>query len=96
MSELYLEIIKISIIAIYIIWSFAFSINALLILYNNEGAIEWARRFYSKKVFTIEAYLFFPAIYIFWLLFELLPALIGLSSEVVRFNLQKIIDIVFP
>lgn len=95
MVDLYIEIIKIGIVGLYIVWGFAFSIHSLLILHNNKSAIEWARRFHTPKMFRIEAYIFFPMIYLCWILFEFLPALLKISSDVIEFNLERIITTPF-
>ncbi len=95
MGEYYLDLLIRAIILTYLVWGFAFSIHALLIMCRTKSAIKWARRWYSPKVFRLESFIFYPMIFIAYILFEMLPFFIGINKEPFRFNIDNLSNIVF-
>ena len=95
MEYFYLKVISIVIVITYLCWGFAFALQSLLILRGTKNAIKWAKNWYSPKVFFYELIIFSPIIYIFYLLFELFPSILLLDDNIVKFDINKIFDIVF-
>lgn len=83
------------IIYTYLVWGFAFSIHAMLIMCGVESAIRWAKRWYSPKAFIIETYIFYPMILIGYLFLELIPKALGITQEFVRFDIPGMINRAF-
>lgn len=95
MSEFWSDTITILAVATYLTWGFTFAIHALLVLNGNHTAIQWARRWYSEKVFRREIQLFYPMLWFTYLLFELLPAYLGITEEYNRFSSTRMIENAF-
>lgn len=95
MQEMYWDMGTTMAIATYLVWGFAFSLHALLVLNGNDHAVRWARRWYSKKMFLWEARVFYPLLLLTYLLLEVLPAFIGLTKEYNRFGVDRMIMIAF-
>jgi hypothetical protein len=68
--------VKAGLIAIgmsYAVWGLVFAIELLLVHNNNQTAIEWFKQRYSKKAFKIEYKVFYPMLWIFYFLLEIIP-----------------------
>jgi len=76
----------------YICWGFVFAIEALLLMHGRPEAVEWVKSRYSFKTFRIESLIFMPMIYLFYILLEIIPGLIGLESAVLRFSPKELIE----
>ncbi len=59
----------------YIVWGFVFSIQLLLVHNQSASAIEWFKRYYSYKSFELEYKIFYPMVWIFYFLWDYLPAI---------------------
>lgn len=95
MQELYWDLGMTMAIATYLVWGFAFSLHALLVLNGNDQAVRWARKWYSRQMFLWEARVFYPLLVLNYLLFEVLPAYVGLTKEYNRFSVDQMITIAF-
>ena len=60
----------------YIVWGFVFSIQLLLVHNHSKPAIDWFREHYNYKSFEIEYKVFYPMVWIFYFLWDYLPALL--------------------
>ena len=58
----------------YITWGFAFSIEVLLAHNEVQGAIDWFKKHYSSRMFSIEYKVFYPLIKIMHFLLETIPS----------------------
>lgn len=76
----------------YICWGFVFAIQGLLLLHGRPEAVAWLKRFYRFKTFMIELYIFFPMLWLFHFLLEVIPRLIGLEDAVIRFSISDLIE----
>lgn len=79
----------------YIVWGFIFGVHSLLVASGSSGAKKWAKYWYHKKGYVYECYIFFPMIYLVFLLMEFLPALVGLNSDYKGFDFEAIKDTSF-
>ncbi len=70
----------------YICWGFVFAVQALLLLHGRPEAVEWLRGRYTLKSFRREMTAFMPMIYLFYILLEIIPGLIGLEDAVIKFS----------
>ena len=59
----------------YIVWGFVFSIQLLLVHNHSKAAIDWFKAHYSYKSFELEYRVFYPMIWIFYFLWDYLPAI---------------------
>lgn len=60
----------------YIIWGMMFAIQALLFNYDVKSAKEWFSLRYTKKSFRREYLWFYPLLWIFYILLEIIPNII--------------------
>ncbi len=74
----------------YICWGFVFAIQALLLMHGRPEAVEWLKSRYSYKSFRREMFAFMPMIYLFYLLLEIVPGLIGLEHAVIKFSPREL------
>lgn len=95
MGEYYLDLLIKAVILTYLVWGFAFSIHALLIMCRTKSAILWARRWYSPKIFYLESIIFYPMIFLTYLLFEMLPLLFGFNRDPFRFDIDNLVNRAF-
>ncbi len=95
MVEYYTNLLFKALAYTYVVWGFAFSIQALLVMNKVKAAIKWTRKWYSAKGFYYEIVVFFPMIYISYVLFEILPALLGIDKKVVKFDVDHLVSNVF-
>jgi len=79
----------------YIVWGFIFGVHSLLVVGGSVSAKKWAKYWYGKKGYLYECYVFFPMIYFVYILFEFLPAILGLDREFKPFDFTKISDTSF-
>ena len=63
------------VILTYLSWGFVFSIQLLLVHHRVPTAISWFQERYSYRAFSIEYWVFYPMLWLFFLLFERLPHL---------------------
>ena len=70
----------------YICWGFVFAIQALLLMHGRPEAVEWLKSRYSFRSFRREMVIFMPMIYLFYILLEIIPGLIGLEDVVIKFS----------
>ena len=57
----------------YAVWGLVFAIEILLVHNDNQTAIEWFRERYTVKSFQIEYKIFYPMLWIFYFLLEIVP-----------------------
>lgn len=95
MDGVWLDMLTTAAIATYIVWGMTFSIHALLILHKSTSAIKWARHWYTPKNFMIEIYIFSPLLYIAYFFLELLPGMLGISSEILRLDFDDLMQTAF-
>ena len=95
MGDYYIELLFKALAYTYIVWGFTFSIHLLLVMARVESAIKWAKKWYSPKGLYYEIVIFFPMIYICYILLEIIPSLLGIEKNPMRFNLDNIVSIVF-
>lgn len=76
----------------YICWGFVFAIQGLLLLHGRPEAVMWLKKRYSFKVFMRELVVFFPMLFLFHFLLEIIPGLIGLDDAVIRFSVSDLIE----
>jgi hypothetical protein len=60
----------------YITWGFAFCIELLLAHNEVTSAIEWFKKHYTPKIFTIEFKVFYPLLKLMHILLEIIPSII--------------------
>jgi|GEM_PF-394136 len=75
----------------YSIWGLVFSIELLLVDNGVQSAMDWFRQRYNFKSFLLEYYAFYPMIYLFYIIIELLPNLIH-GEETKRFSPHEIVE----
>jgi len=75
----------------YFVWGLIFSIEILLVDNSVKSAIEWFQQRYDFKSFKIEYYTFYPMVYAFYILVELLPNIIH-REKTKRFEPNKILE----
>ena len=81
----------IAIIFTYITWGFAFSIELLLAHNGVKGAIEWFKRHYKPKTFSIEFKIFYPMIITMHLFLEIIPSIIY-KEAILDFNPKELYE----
>ena len=57
----------------YTIWGLVFAIELLLVHNGNKRAVEWFKDRYSFKAFEIEYKIFYPMLWLFYFLLEIVP-----------------------
>ncbi len=57
----------------YAVWGLVFAIELLLVHNNNKTAIEWFKSRYTFRAFEIEYRAFYPMLWIFYFLLEIVP-----------------------
>jgi hypothetical protein len=57
----------------YAVWGLVFAIELLLVHNNNQRAIEWFKSRYNFKAFEIEYKIFYPMLWLFYFLLEIVP-----------------------
>jgi hypothetical protein len=57
----------------YVVWGLVFAIELLLVHNNNQTAIDWFKERYTSKSFEIEYKIFYPMLWIFYFLLEVVP-----------------------
>ncbi len=85
-------VVVIGSILTYICWGFVFAIQGLLLLHGRPEAVAWLKKRYSFKSFMRELYAFFPMLWLFHFLLEVIPKLIGLEDAVIRFSIHDLIE----
>jgi hypothetical protein len=73
----------------YFIWGLGFAIEILLVHNGSSGAVEWFKRRYTKKSFEMEYLVFYPVLWIFYFLFDVVPHY-TLGDERKSFNPEEI------
>ena len=81
----------IAIILTYITWGFAFSIELLLAHNGVKSAIEWFKRHYKPKTFSIEFKIFYPMIVTMHLFLEIIPSIIY-KEAILDFNPKELYE----
>lgn len=74
----------------YIIWGMMFAIQALLFINNVQSAKNWFSDRYTKKTFKREYLWFYPLLWIFYILLEIIPNIIY-KDKLSDFNPSKIL-----
>jgi hypothetical protein len=73
----------------YFVWGLVFSIELLLVNDGNQGAIKWFQERYNFKSFELEYRAFYPMIWLFFLLFEIIPHYL-FGDRLVQFHPETI------
>ncbi len=74
----------------YITWGFAFSIE-LLLINSSKNAINWFKKRYTKRSFSIEYRLFFPMLWFLHLILEQIPSFF-IKEPLIEFNPKKMYE----
>jgi|AAUQ01.1.fsa_nt_gi hypothetical protein len=86
--------IKAGVIAVvftYITWGFAFTVELLLAHNGVESALNWFKRHYTPKSFSIEFKIFYPMMMIMYFLLEIIPSFIYKES-LLDFNPKELYE----
>lgn len=76
----------------YICWGFVFAIQALLLMHGRPEAVEWVKNRYRLRTFKREMFIFMPMIYLFYVLLEIIPGLLGIDSGVLSFSPKELME----
>jgi len=60
----------------YVVWGFVFAMQLLLVLNDVDPAIRWFRHYYTYPMFLAEYRLFYPMLWLVYILLEVIPHLI--------------------
>lgn len=74
----------------YMIWGMMFAIQALLFINNVQSAKDWFNDRYNKKTFRCEYLWFYPLLWIFYILLEIIPNMIY-KDKLSDFNPSEIL-----
>ncbi len=74
----------------YMIWGMMFAIQALLFINNVQSAKDWFSDRYTKKTFRREYLWFYPLLWIFYILLEIIPNMIY-KDKLSDFNPSEIL-----
>jgi len=80
----------------YIVWGFAFGVELLLVYHDAKSAIDWFVTHYTYTQFIREYYLFYPMVWILYILLDIVPGIIyrdttlGFRPQKARKKIQKI------
>ncbi len=64
----------------YILWGFVFALQLLLVNSGSRRSLVWFKERYRYRSFYIEYRVFYPMLWIFYILFELIPHYFGGSK----------------
>ncbi len=86
---------KYAAILTYLSWGFVVAIETVLVMAGSPFAIRWVRRRYKLKFYMFEVYLFYPMIWIGYLLLEVIPWLFHREEPLPKFDIAGAIYRVF-
>ncbi len=73
----------------YLSWGFVFALQLLLVHHQVSAAIDWFVARYTYQMFRIEYYIFYPMLWLLYLLLEVVPSLLA-HEHVIRFDPKEI------
>ena len=74
----------------YVSWGFVFAVQLLLALHNVSSAIDWFVTHYTYQTFRAEYRIFYPMLWLFYLLLEVIPSVVY-REHLIRFDPGKVL-----
>lgn len=74
----------------YVSWGFVFALQLLLVHHRVTTAIDWFSAHYTYRTFRAEYRIFYPMLWLFYLLLEVIPSLFS-RERLIRFDPQKVL-----
>ncbi len=72
-------------VIVYILWGAVFATQLLLFSQNVKSAMNWFKTRYNKKSFKYEYFWFYPLLWLFYFLLEVIPSIIY-RDKIIKMN----------
>lgn len=79
----------------YLAWGFIIGFESILALNYSRFAINWIKNHHSPKTFQYMLIIFLPMLYLCYFLFDIIPFLLKIDNELIKFDLERIYNNIY-